>query len=131
MGWAPPPAHCAQIGWTWDAPWHGPRGRPARLIAGALAERWLGTGQLEGPPVPHAWAWVLGRISPHVPALPAPAQRLGWDQAHRDHPDATLGLGLCRIFRHLAEASVGGEVVGDGVLPALLVLPEKGDVAQT
>lgn len=131
VGWAPFPAHCAQIGWTWAALMHAPRGHPERRIAGALAEGWLGTGQLEGPAVPHAGAWVLGRIVPHAPPLPVQTQHLGWNQAHGDHLDATLGLGLCRMFWHLAEASVGGEVVGDGVLPALLVLPEKGDVAWT
>lgn len=123
---------------TWAAPWHPLPGVPQqRLDAEALAAWGLGTGQLVGPAVQHTRARVRGK-TPRTPPLPAPAQgralqsqHLGWEQAHGDHPEAALGLGLRKIFRHLAEASVGGEVAVDGILLALPVIPEEGDVGRT
>lgn len=128
--WALPPPPCAQsrldLGCSMAPP---PRGPQQRLDAEALAEWWLSTGRPVGPAVQRAEARVLGKLPAQRHALPP--QHLGWEQAHGDHPDVALGLELHRIFRHLAEASVGGEVVADGTLPALLVLPEEGDVART
>lgn len=81
----------------------------------------------------HVRAQVLGKVSPHAPALPVPTQGrvvrpqpFIWHQAHDDHSEVALDLGLPGICRHLAGNLVGGEAVADGILPALTVIPEEG-----
>lgn len=43
------------------------------------------------------------------------------------HPEVALYLGFHMVLGHLTEAGVGGKVVADGVLPALIVIPEEGE----
>ena len=43
------------------------------------------------------------------------------------HPEVALNLGFHMVLGHLTEAGFGGKVVVDGVLPALIVVPEEGE----
>lgn len=52
---------------------------------------------------------------------------LCWDKTHTHCPEVALGLELHMVLGHLKEAGVRGKVVAHGVLPALRVVPKKGD----
>lgn len=110
----------------------GPQGTPA-LPAPALGRilqpEGLGGNQahVDGPEV--AFGFGLCRILGH---LGWTGVRLVWPRDpdtgdFRPRPDPRLPSAPTLVLPHLAEASVGGEVVADGILPALVVVPEEGE----
>lgn len=82
----------------------------------------------------HIRAQVLGKSCVCAPGLPSLLQGSVlkatcpcWDQTNTQCPEVALGLELYTVLGHLKEAGVRGKVVAHGVLPALIVVPEKGD----
>lgn len=87
-----------------------------------------------GQAMAHIGAQVLGKSCVYASGLPSLVQGSVlkatcpcWDQTHTHCPEVALGLELHMVLGHLKEAGVRGKVVAHGVLPALIVVPKKGD----
>lgn len=50
-----------------------------------------------------------------------------YDPGYSGFPPASRPQAPTLALPHLAEAPVGGEVVADGVFPALVIVPEEGE----